>query len=96
MLNEMTAEEFDERFAWHLISGEGESRHLAAMIAAVVENQVTRYLAAKTGTPLKTEQMAMPDDFLPELFRTKAKKKPGIRATDPQAAERAARQLGLL
>jgi len=96
MLQEMTAEEFDERFAWYLISGEGENRHLAAMIAATVANQVTRYLSAKTGTPLKPEQMMTPDDFLPSAFRAKQPKTSKIKATDANAAERAAKQLGLL
>lgn len=96
MLQEMTAEEFEERFAWHLISGEGEQRQFVALLASVVVNQVTRAMAANAGQPLKPEQVLPVDEFLPELFRTKAKKKTGIRATDPQAAERAARQLGIL
>lgn len=96
MLASMTAEEFDERFAWYLISGEGEQRQFVAMLASILTNQTTRALAAQAGHPLKPEQMASPDEFLPELFRSKQTKTHRIKATDPQAAERAARQLGIL
>lgn len=96
LLAEMTAEEFDERFAYYLLSGEGEQRQFAAMLAAVITNQVTRQLAANAGVAIKPEQIVSADEFLPEMFRDKKRPTSRIKATDHNAAEKAAKQLGLL
>jgi glycerol-3-phosphate O-acyltransferase len=96
LLHEMTAEEFDERFAYYLLSGEGDHRQFAAMLAAVITNQVTRQMAAQAGVPLKEEQIVSPDEFMPEMFRDKKRQRNRIAATDEHAAEKAAKQLGLL
>lgn len=99
MLANMPAEEFDERFAYYQLSGEGDARYLAGVIAATVHNEMQRYMAAKANQPAKQPDFHDPELYMPDCFRVKhkrKKKKRRIYATDPHAAERAARQLGLM
>jgi hypothetical protein len=93
----MTAEEFDERFAYYQLSGEGDARYLAGLIAATIHNEMQRYMAAKGGQKLKQEDLHNPENYLPDAMRSKhRKKRRRIKATDANAAEIAARQLRAL
>lgn len=95
----MTAEEFDERVAYYQLSGAGDARYLAGLIAATVHNEMQRYLSAKAGVKVKDDEWHNPEQYMPDVFRVKHKKRKGngdIKANDPHAAERAARQLGLI
>jgi hypothetical protein len=93
----MTAEEFDERFAYYEMSGEGDARYLAGVIAATIHNEMERYISAKAGQNIKPERIHNPEHYLPDVMRTRHNKaKTGrIEATDPNAAEKTARQLGI-
>lgn len=48
MLQQMTPEEFDERWAWHLASLDDQWQ-IGAMIASMVHNVMQTYMAAKAG-----------------------------------------------
>lgn len=99
LLAEMTAEEFDERLAYYQMSGEGDLRYLAGLVAATIHNEMQRYICAKAGTKVKEDEWHNPEQYMPDVFRQKHRKrktKGDIKANDPNAAERAARQLGLI
>jgi hypothetical protein len=65
MLNQMTPDEFDERFAHDIVEPWGEPWKAAGTIAASVVNSIARYMAMRAGTRLPDEAIAMPDDFIP-------------------------------
>jgi hypothetical protein len=66
MLNQMTPEEFTERWAHYWIEPWGDDWEAAGTIAAAVENSLTRYMAAKGGKSRVDEKLARrPGDFIP-------------------------------
>ena len=62
----MSPDEFNERYAHYLVSGQGETRQHVAALMSEVHNVINRYVAAKTG---KQPKLATVDDFIPEVLK---------------------------
>lgn len=93
LLDELSPEEFNERFAHYLLSGEGLDRINFATLLAEFRNLGTRIVAATTGANPPASAYEIPDKFLAAIFRPpRAKAKPA--GGDP--AEELARRLGAI
>ena len=82
----MGVEEFDERYAAWLISGEGFPRQLAASLAAEIRNLVPRHAQTKTERLIPRAAYSTAEDLLPPAYRTGGTKRRGrIMMDDPEA-----------
>lgn len=91
LLDELSPEEFEERFAAYLISGVDRNREFAAIIAAETHNLINRYAEMKSGKKQKRVSFL---DFIPGLFRPRtAKKSTGVES-GPQAEKDLAKAFG--
>lgn len=99
LLDSLTPEEFAERYAYYELSGQGDARYLAGLVAATVHNEMSRYIAAKAGQKIRDADLHNPEQYLPDVMRTKIKRKPktmSVKATDRDAAEQLAKRMGAI
>lgn len=92
LLEELSPEEFTERFAHYLLSGEGEERLNLAVVIAELRNLGTRIAAALAGRDPPASHYAKPEDFLAKIYRPLTAKRKRVELD----AEQLARQLGVL
>ena len=95
MLSQMTPEQFDERFAAWLVDGRGSMRETAASLVAEIRNLIPAYAQTKTERKISDRCYTTADDVLPPLFRVKQRRKGMVYASDPDAAQRVAKGLGI-
>lgn len=98
MLNEMTPEQFVERWAHYLVDPWGDDWASAATIAASVENAVTRYAYSKAGRRPPDRAFVTPDTFIPR-YRPDRKPDDRTREVKPEndnAGEELAAMLGVM
>lgn len=92
LLDELSPEEFAERFAHYLLSGEGEERLSLAVVISELRNLGTRLCAALAGRNPPESHYAKPEDFMAKLYRPLRPKAKRVELD----AEQLARQLGAL
>ena len=78
MLDAMSPDEFDERYAEYVINGTGDMRSYVALIASEIHNTMARYYMMKTG---KRTKLATIEDYTPKILRRKRK----MESIDPNA-----------
>ena len=93
LLDELTPEEFNERFAHYLLTGEGNERFNFAALLAELRNLGTRIVAAEAHANVPPSAYNRPEDFLPEIFRPR---KPKVKQPAGDPAELLARQLRII
>jgi hypothetical protein len=97
MLEQMTVDEFTERFAAWQMSGEGDRLQHVSWIVTTICNQMTRYIATKSQEGVPDSAYMMPDELVPKHMKASKKRRRGeIRPGDKHAAERLAKHLGAI
>ena len=99
MLDQLTPEEMDERYAHYELSGAGDARLLTGLIAAEVHNTITRYVEAKserpTGARLLSEHDFVAPAFVPDwIERTEDTGAGMLDPNDPEQAQQIIAGLG--
>lgn len=96
LLQQLTVEEFEERYAAWEMSGDGDRLQHVSWIVTTICNQVTRYISSKSQEGLPESAYMDPDQLVPRYMKRKAKKRGTIIPTDEHAAERLAKHLGAI
>jgi hypothetical protein len=69
MLDEMTPEEFRERFAHWMITDRSDPRRRHAELIAEIHNIVNRYLAARLGRSPRPSELLTADELILPMYR---------------------------
>lgn len=88
LLDQLTVEEFEERFCEWVISGAGDARYLASVLAVTGINQTTRYMCFKNGDTNLESRWLSEDAFLPRFMRGRKKSKGVVKSNDPRAFDK--------
>jgi len=75
MLEDMTPEEFDERWAHYRVEPWGDWFRWFAILFAMVHNGIVNIIAALTGTPANDDLFKTEADFMPHQGEKPAKAK---------------------
>lgn len=86
LLDKLTPEEFNERYAAYVISGEGDTQHFVARILAAIGNLLPSYATLKGAQDVPHRKI---EDYLPQFLRPKKRQRPAI-----VTGEQLATQLG--
>lgn len=93
LLDQLTPEEFRERFAYWLLTDTANQRRRHAELIAETHNTVNRYVLAKSGKNPKPSQLLQADDLIASIYRDEPDDVDPIENVDP---EQLARSLGCL
>lgn len=88
MLDQMTPEEFRERFAYWLMTDQADPRRRHAELVAEIHNTINRYVIAKAGKNPRPNQLLKADDLIDPIYRDEPKADP-IEDIDPKQLARA-------
>lgn len=66
MLDKMSTDEFEERFAHYLLSPWDRPFEAAAITSAMVHNVMNNYMWAKAGKPVPKSSILEPDALIPK------------------------------
>lgn len=71
MLDRMSPEQFNERFAAWIVSGEGDSQHYVARLLAAIGNLIPSYAAVKGAADVPHRKI---EDYLPTFLKPKKRR----------------------